>query len=100
MEAAEQDESATLVRDSRGRPHEPLHRKRDAEGTTVMSSKYLLFSSLAGLLLVVLPDGAVAQLPNCDCYYNADCPAAAPAKTRRIHSAQSFSPSHRSLWRP
>jgi hypothetical protein len=43
-----------------------------------VNSKCLLFISLAWLSLVVCADGAIAQLPDCICYFNNDCPAETP----------------------
>jgi hypothetical protein len=45
---------------------------------SITNSKGLLFASLAWLSLVVCADAAIAQLPNCNCYFNKDCPAEAP----------------------
>lgn len=43
-----------------------------------MNSRCLLFASLAWLSLIVCADAATAQLPNCNCYFNNDCPAEKP----------------------
>jgi len=43
-----------------------------------MHPKFLLFASLAWLSLVVCAGAATAQLPNCNCYFNKDCPAEKP----------------------
>jgi hypothetical protein len=43
-----------------------------------MKSRYLLFASVAWLLLIASPDRADAQLPDCDCYFIFDCPAEKP----------------------
>lgn len=45
---------------------------------SITTPKWLLFASLAWLSLVVYADTANAQLPNCNCYFNKDCPAEKP----------------------
>ncbi len=45
---------------------------------SITNPRWLLFASLAWLSLVVCADAATAQLPNCNCYFNKDCPAEKP----------------------
>ncbi len=45
---------------------------------SIMNPKFLVFASLVWLSLIVCADAATAQLPNCDCYFNKDCPAEKP----------------------
>jgi hypothetical protein len=45
---------------------------------SIVNPRFLLFASLAWLSLVVCADAATAQLPNCNCYFNNDCPAEKP----------------------
>jgi hypothetical protein len=58
--------------------HEAAAWKRHGEDLSIMNPKYLLFASLAWLSLVVCADVAIAQLPNCNCYFMRDCPAEKP----------------------
>jgi hypothetical protein len=58
--------------------HEAMGRKKYRGQMSISNSRCLLFASLAWVALVVCADAATAQLPNCDCYFNDDCPASAP----------------------
>ena len=52
--------------------------KRREEDTSIMNPRCLLSASLVWLSLIVCADAATAQLPNCNCYFNNDCPAEKP----------------------
>jgi len=58
--------------------HEAAAWKRHGEDLSIMNPKCLLLASLAWLSLVVCADAAIAQLPNCNCYFLRDCPAEKP----------------------
>ncbi len=53
-----------------------------------------LFTSLAWLSLVVCAGGASAQLPECNCYFNSDCPAETPICEYTVVGLGPLGPDH------
>jgi hypothetical protein len=51
---------------------------------SIANPKCLLFASLVWMSLVLCTQTATAQLPNCNCYFNNDCPAEAPICQLRL----------------
>ncbi len=59
-----------------------------------MNLKGHLFTSLAWLSLIVCADGATAQLPECNCYFNSDCPAETPICEYTVTGLGPLGPDH------